>query len=55
MVFLHGGGFAKGNIKDYNPTPLVSKGVVVVTVQYRLGIYGQLIICTVHVFSPCLF
>ncbi|KAK3886908.1 hypothetical protein Pcinc_008964 [Petrolisthes cinctipes] len=43
MVYLHGGSFIRGSIKDYNPKPLLSQGgVVVVTVQYRLGVYGFL-------------
>ncbi|KAK4298308.1 hypothetical protein Pmani_029348 [Petrolisthes manimaculis] len=43
MVYLHDGSFIRGSIKDYDPKPLLSQGaVLVVTVQYRLGVYGFL-------------
>jgi len=46
MVFLHGGGDVSGDTQ-YTPTnvdapPLVNQGVVVVTVEYRLGLLGFL-------------
>ncbi|MEV7626386.1 carboxylesterase family protein [Actinoplanes sp. NPDC089786] len=41
MVWLHGGGFAEGAGRDYDPRRLVARGdVVVVTVEFRLGLYG---------------
>lgn len=42
MVWLHGGEFTAGESDDYDPTALVSHGVVVVTLNYRLGILGFL-------------
>ena len=43
MVWIHGGAFNTGGTVTYaDPSPLVSKGVVVVTVAYRLGALGFL-------------
>ncbi|NDU92732.1 MAG: carboxylesterase family protein [Ferrovum sp.] len=42
MVWLHGGGFVAGESDSYDPTELVSSGVVVVTLNYRLGPLGFL-------------
>ncbi|MCY1145653.1 carboxylesterase family protein [Actinoplanes sp. Pm04-4] len=43
MVWLHGGGFSEGAGFDYDPARLVAQGdVVVVTVEFRLGLYGFL-------------
>ena len=40
MVWLHPGGFTTGESDDFNPTALVKKGFVVVTLNYRLGALG---------------
>jgi para-nitrobenzyl esterase len=40
MVWFHGGGLQLGSADSYDPTPLVKKGVVVVTINYRLGYFG---------------
>ncbi|WP_241695164.1 carboxylesterase family protein [Streptomyces sp. C] len=41
MVWFHGGGFRFGSGDAYRPEPLVAAGgVVVVTVNYRLGVFG---------------
>jgi para-nitrobenzyl esterase len=40
MVFIHGGGFKTGTGSDYDPGRLVRRGVVVVTLNYRLGLLG---------------
>ena len=40
MVWMHPGGFQAGESDDYNPTALVKKGFVVVTLNYRLGALG---------------
>ncbi|XP_047994724.1 juvenile hormone esterase-like isoform X2 [Leguminivora glycinivorella] len=44
MVFVHGGGYKTGSNSAYlyNPQMLVKKGVIVVTVNYRLGPFGFL-------------
>ncbi|XP_068084706.1 esterase FE4 isoform X3 [Anabrus simplex] len=44
MVWIHGGGymFGSGNPDTYGPDYLVDEGVVVVNVNYRLGVLGFL-------------
>jgi para-nitrobenzyl esterase len=42
MFWIHGGGLTVGESDDYDPTRLVQQGVVVVTINYRLGILGFL-------------
>jgi len=42
MVWIHGGALVTGESDDYNPAALVSHGVVVVTINYRLGALGFL-------------
>ncbi|GAB3441826.1 carboxylesterase/lipase family protein [Actinophytocola sediminis] len=43
MVWLHGGGFVEGAGNEYDPRRLATQGdVVVVTINYRLGIFGNL-------------
>ena len=40
MVWIHGGALLVGESDDYDPTRLVGNGVVVVTINYRLGVLG---------------
>jgi para-nitrobenzyl esterase len=41
MVWIHGGKYLIGGSADYDATPLVAKGgVIVVTINYRLGFLG---------------
>jgi para-nitrobenzyl esterase len=40
MVWIHGGGLTLGSSNAYDPTPLVKRGVIVVTINYRLGYLG---------------
>ncbi|MFJ6852384.1 carboxylesterase/lipase family protein [Streptomyces sp. NPDC091271] len=43
MVWLHGGAYVSGAGSEYDPTPLVTGGgVLVVTINYRLGMLGAL-------------
>lgn len=42
MVWFHGGGLTAGSGDLYDPTDLVRDGVVVVTINYRLGALGFL-------------
>jgi para-nitrobenzyl esterase len=40
MFWIHGGGLVAGAGSGYDPTPLVNAGVIVVTINYRLGYLG---------------
>jgi para-nitrobenzyl esterase len=40
MIWIHGGGLTSGAGALYDPTPLVQRGVIVVTINYRLGLLG---------------
>ncbi len=40
MFWIHGGALTSGAGSDYDPTPLVEQGVIVVTINYRLGYLG---------------
>jgi para-nitrobenzyl esterase len=40
MVWIHGGAYTSGSGDPYDPTRLVAKGVIVVTINYRLGLLG---------------
>jgi len=40
MVWIHGGSLLVGESDSYDPTQLVEDGVVVVTINYRLGLLG---------------
>jgi len=42
MIWIHGGSFTSGSGGDYNPVALVAKGLVVVTINYRLGPFAFL-------------
>ena len=42
MVWIHGGSLLVGESDDYNPAALVAHGVIVVTINYRLGALGFL-------------
>jgi para-nitrobenzyl esterase len=42
MVWIHGGSLLTGESNDYNPAALVRSGVIVVTINYRLGALGFL-------------
>jgi para-nitrobenzyl esterase len=40
MFWIHGGALLVGESDEYDATPLVAQGVVVVTINYRLGVLG---------------
>ena len=42
MVYIHGGSYEVGSGKLYDGTVLAMNGVVVVTINYRLGALGTL-------------
>ncbi|XP_071526068.1 pyrethroid hydrolase Ces2a-like [Panulirus ornatus] len=42
MVWIHGGGFFAGSTNEYLPHVLLNHDVVIVSIQYRLGIMGFL-------------
>jgi para-nitrobenzyl esterase len=42
LVWIHGGALVNGASDSYDPTQLVGNGVVVVTINYRLGALGFL-------------
>lgn len=43
MVWIHGGALVVGESDDYNPERMVEQGdVVVVTINYRLGLFGYM-------------
>jgi len=42
MFWIHGGALITGESTDYDPAALVKRGVVVVTINYRLGLLGFL-------------
>ena len=42
MFWIHGGALVVGESDDYNPQRLIEQGVIVVTVNYRLGALGFL-------------
>ena len=46
MFWIHGGGLTNGSSDPYNPKRLVKNGVIVVTINYRLGLFG--ILCPVR-------
>lgn len=41
MVFFHGGAFAAGSAANFGPEYLMDYPVVIVTVQYRLNVFGM--------------
>ena len=50
MVWLHGGAFIFGSGTDYEPLYWMTHGLVVVTVNYRLGLLGFMSLGTQEVF-----
>jgi para-nitrobenzyl esterase len=53
MVWIHGGSYVNGAGSDYGPGPLVTEGgVIVVTINYRLGALGFLALPELESESP---
>lgn len=52
MVWFPGGAMIEGESNTYNPAPLVIHGVVVVTINYRLGVLGFLATPALSAASP---
>ena len=42
IVWIHGGNFVRGTAADYEPDYILDEDVVLVTIQYRLGMFGFL-------------
>jgi para-nitrobenzyl esterase len=42
IVWIHGGGFTQDGALNYDGTKLATNGIVVVTINYRLGVFGFL-------------
>ncbi|XP_045596993.2 venom carboxylesterase-6 isoform X1 [Procambarus clarkii] len=42
MVWIHGGAFSMGGADEYSPSVLLTRDVILVTLQYRLGTLGFL-------------
>ena len=40
MVFIHGGAFYVGSSTDYGPSYLMEQDIILVTLNYRLGVFG---------------
>jgi len=43
MVWIHGGAFMRGTSggEFYNPEYLLSKNIVFISMNYRLGVFGK--------------
>lgn len=41
MVFIHGGAFVMGSASDLTPEFLLDENVIVVTINYRLNVFGK--------------
>lgn len=50
IFWIHGGGFAEGSGNDFffGPDFLLEQGLIVVTINYRLGTFGFLSLDTKH-------
>lgn len=49
IVFIHGGGFKAGSAINYGPEYLMDRDIVVVTLNYRLGVFGFMAVGLPHV------
>jgi carboxylesterase type B len=53
MVWIHGGGFSSGSgdATVYGPDHIVKKDIVLVTLNYRLGVLGMWPICNIGYYN----
>jgi len=42
IIWIHGGSFSRGSASEYDPDYLLDEDIVLVTIQYRLGMFGFL-------------
>jgi acetylcholinesterase len=42
IVWIHGGNFVRGSAAEYEPDYLLDEDIILVTIQYRLGMFGFL-------------
>ena len=42
MVWFHGGGYIRGGSQQFGPQFFMREDIVLVTVNYRLGVFGNL-------------
>ena len=42
IIWIHGGSFSRGSAAEYDPDYLLDEDIVLVTIQYRLGMFGFL-------------
>ena len=42
IVWIHGGNFVRGSAREYEPDYLLDEDIVLVTINYRLGMFGFL-------------
>lgn len=40
-MFVHGAGFVSGNANMYDGARLLNKDIVLITFNYRLGVFGK--------------
>jgi para-nitrobenzyl esterase len=52
MVWIHGGGYIDGGAASYISTQLAAKGIIVVSIQYRLNVFGFLASTALSKASP---
>lgn len=41
MVYIHGGRFVNNNAEQYPPNYLMERDIILVVIQFRLGILGK--------------
>lgn len=51
IVFIHGGAFESGSAIEHGPEYLMERDVVLVTVNYRLGVFGFLALETSEIYG----